>query len=185
MFSEEESLNTKWGEMLACPVCKSFYLTMDKPIYKYGKDSGMAWQGRGDSIEIPCACQMDGEHSWVVRLGFHKGQVYVKNELVENTKPRFIDDELLYCNDCGQRQPFVVKEKEFRNKTIHHEAYCMVCDKWLKLVPQNKPIEEIIMPFGKYKGTKLVEIPKDYFEFIIQNNYAKGNLKKQIESLIK
>lgn len=38
-----------------------------------------------------------------------------------------------------------------------------------------------IMPFGKYKGEKLIDVPADYLLWLYENNKAKAELKAYIE----
>lgn len=36
------------------------------------------------------------------------------------------------------------------------------------------------MPFGKYKGQKLIDVPASYFLWLYDNNYSYGNIKDYI-----
>lgn len=38
-----------------------------------------------------------------------------------------------------------------------------------------------IMPFGKYKGNKMIDVPADYLLWLYENNKTKGGLKAYIE----
>lgn len=38
-----------------------------------------------------------------------------------------------------------------------------------------------IMPFGKYKGEQLIDVPADYLLWLYENNKANGELKAYIE----
>lgn len=38
-----------------------------------------------------------------------------------------------------------------------------------------------IMPFGKYKGEKMIDVPADYLLWLYENNKSKGELKAYIE----
>lgn len=40
------------------------------------------------------------------------------------------------------------------------------------------------MPFGKYKGEKMIDVPADYLLWLYVNNKAKGELKAYIEDNI-
>lgn len=37
------------------------------------------------------------------------------------------------------------------------------------------------MPFGKYQGYKLGNVPPEYLIYILENNYCFGSLKEYIE----
>ena len=41
--------------------------------------------------------------------------------------------------------------------------------------------DESIMPFGKYKGQKLANVPASYLLWLYDNNKCFGELKKYIE----
>jgi uncharacterized protein (DUF3820 family) len=41
--------------------------------------------------------------------------------------------------------------------------------------------DESIMPFGKYKGEKLANIPPDYLIWLYDNNKCYGELKEYIK----
>lgn len=42
-----------------------------------------------------------------------------------------------------------------------------------------------IMPFGKYKGRYISEIPDNYIAWLLYNNIVEGRLRTQIEDCIK
>ena len=42
-----------------------------------------------------------------------------------------------------------------------------------------------IMPFGKYKGRHISEIPESYIAWLLYDNIVKGRLRTQIEDYIK
>lgn len=44
-------------------------------------------------------------------------------------------------------------------------------------------IVETKMPYGKYKGTLLMNIPVYYLEWIQRNGFPKGKLGQQLETL--
>ena len=41
--------------------------------------------------------------------------------------------------------------------------------------------DESIMPFGKYKGEKMANVPADYLLWLYENNKCFGDIKKYIE----
>jgi uncharacterized protein (DUF3820 family) len=45
-------------------------------------------------------------------------------------------------------------------------------------------MEEDKMPFGKYKGMPLGEVPSSYLLYLYDRNYFNGELKKKVENLI-
>lgn len=40
-----------------------------------------------------------------------------------------------------------------------------------------------LMPFGKYKGLELIEVPAEYLLSILKDGKAKGQLKEYIEEV--
>lgn len=91
--------------------------------------------------------------------------------------------DTIYCSHCKINQSYTTKERIFENGVKHIEAYCNHCNKWLKFVPQEKELKDIIMPFGKHKGEKIIDIDPDYLYWLLENNVVKGNIKKQIEKI--
>lgn len=66
------------GEQLTCPICNFNYVHFNEPKFIDGKDDYKAWQGRGQAIRIDFWCESG--HKWTLRIGFHKGQSYLKIE---------------------------------------------------------------------------------------------------------
>lgn len=48
----------------------------------------------------------------------------------------------------------------------------------------NDYIDGVIMPFGKYKGEQLLDIPVSYLEWIYDNLELNGDLKKSVSDAI-
>lgn len=78
------------------------------------------------------------------------------------------------CPHCDSPDLFT------RPKSPHLGLYCRDCGKWIKWVSQNNPIA--IMPFGKYKGTKIEELPQDYLNWILENIHLNPNLHAVLSS---
>ena len=58
--------------------------------------------------------------------------------------------------------------------------YCLDCGQRIRAVP--KPItieraEAFVMPFGKHKGTRLVDCPADYIAWLAENADPKTALR--------
>ncbi len=64
----------EWGSKLQCPVCGYDYVHFGAPEYRES-DGYSAWSGRGAAIYIPMTCE--GNHAWMLRIGFHKGQSFL------------------------------------------------------------------------------------------------------------
>ena len=82
---------------------------------------------------------------------------------------------------CGSEE-FYKKEKG-----IHVGIYCSSCDKWQKWDAKEcteKEIREFIMPFGKYKDTKLEDIPITYIAWLRQQK-LKQSLEKRIDQILR
>ena len=43
--------------------------------------------------------------------------------------------------------------------------------------------DEYEMPFGKYKGTKMANVPASYLVYIYENGLREGNVKDYIEDI--
>lgn len=84
--------NESFGAMLICPKCDFDYVHFEKPIYKDGSDDYIAWEGRGEAVEIKCWCE--NGHKWTMRLGFHKGNSYIKNiDIKEIEEPKSVKEQ--------------------------------------------------------------------------------------------
>lgn len=49
---------------------------------------------------------------------------------------------------------------------------------------KNVSIDSIVMPFGKHKGEKLINIDKNYLKWTIENVDLRGDLKEYIEDIL-
>lgn len=72
-----------WGAQFTCPVCECEFIHFESPDYKSGNDNYEAWDGRGSAIRIPMYCEND--HTWNLRVGFHKGVTYIGCEILQTT----------------------------------------------------------------------------------------------------
>ena len=82
---------------------------------------------------------------------------------------------------CGNNL-FVVKDINWLTSAgfTHVGAFCSACNTWLQWLPSQKTIVkrtveltqvgEIVMPFGKHKGLRLKDIPKDYLQWMAENS---------------
>jgi hypothetical protein len=68
---------------IICPVCGDTFVHIETAVNKNGEDNYQAWEGRGDAVEIPMWCEHD--HNWIMILGFHKGNTYVFNRVIETS----------------------------------------------------------------------------------------------------
>ena len=41
--------------------------------------------------------------------------------------------------------------------------------------------DESVMPFGKYKGDKMINVPSDYLLWLLNNGKCFGDVKKYLE----
>ena len=76
------------------------------------------------------------------------------------------------CKKCNHHL-FEVKETLASNGITHVGAYCSECGAWLRWLPAQVPeaaalvrVGDIEIPFGKHKGKKLKDIPRDYLEWL-------------------
>ena len=90
--------------------------------------------------------------------------------------------DILYCNHCEQNQTIKITEKTFSNGTKHLSSSCDYCGTFIKFIMQDIPPEEFYMPFGKYRGKKMKEIPRDYLEWGIKN--LKGSVAERMKLIL-
>ncbi len=74
--------------------------------------------------------------------------------------------------------------KTFSNGTKHIAGYCPLCGSFVKYIPQQLDPLEKRMPFGKHKGKKLVEIPKDYLLWALDSGALKGSLRLSAKEIV-
>jgi len=92
---------------------------------------------------------------------------------IEVTPPEF------ECDSCG------CIELSFKfnpnNKSI--QMRCSGCDAWVGNYKYDTP-KTYIMPFGKYKGEKLIDIPKSYLEWLYLECDLSKNLYEAVEAIL-
>tara|TARA_R110000787_G_scaffold147416_3_gene261176 strand:- start:1112 stop:1399 length:288 start_codon:yes stop_codon:yes gene_type:complete len=69
----------------------------------------------------------------------------------------------------------------FKNGIEHIKLSCSNCGSFVGWKPQNKPL---VMPFGKYKGFKLENIPRFYLLYLLENATINKNLRKRINNFL-
>jgi len=87
----------------------------------------------------------------------------------------------IICKNCG-----CVDEPDMKllesNKAM--QMKCQHCGTFLGNCRYAKP-ETFVMPFGKYKGERLIDIPKNYLEWLyFEFGGLNGNLKESIKSIL-
>lgn len=88
-----------------------------------------------------------------------------------------------FCPSCNNEMDFVVEKQVFANGTEHLRGTCTTCHH-TKFLPQNKPADQVILPFGKHKGKRLIDVPADYLEWLIEKSVVKGGLLNSCKELI-
>jgi len=91
---------------------------------------------------------------------------------------------MLKCKKCESTK-VEVKEREFKNGTIHNEAICMDCSTHNGFLERTPP-ENFMLPFGKYKDKALshvYKIDKEYILWVFENVKSRS-LKNKIARLI-
>ena len=88
------------------------------------------------------------------------------------------------CIFCKKETEWkVLRERIFSNGTKHLEGQCEECHR-VKLLPQEKPLEEYTLFFGKHKGQKITEIPIDYLKWCIESDTVGGGTAWAILKLL-
>lgn len=89
--------------------------------------------------------------------------------------------EKISCHKCGS-ESVRLENKTFANGTKHLAAFCVDCGKFLKYVQRVKD-EDFVMPFGKHKGERLFDVPREYLEWM-ENTVDSTNLKSRIKRFL-
>lgn len=101
-----------------------------------------------------------------------------------------------YCKKCNKNtlnfekefcisfleHPLIETEQIFKNDIKHIRLECGKCGSWLGW-KEHPPIN-YIMPFGKFQGEKLKNIPTEYLEWLEENIELKGKLKDKIKNAL-
>jgi len=81
---------------------------------------------------------------------------------------------------CGWSGHPDVDKMTLRDGRIAYRARCKNCTSKMGFLQHNKPLEEREIYFGKHKGKKLVDVPKDYLRWTLDNVDLSGGLRKNI-----
>lgn len=89
--------------------------------------------------------------------------------------PKFI------CLACGSSE---LRLRQVKSNNSY-QMRCSVCNKFFGNFAYTTP-ETFLMPFGKYKGKKLMDLPQDYLVWLQKNciNLG-GNIKQKITEILK
>ena len=93
-----------------------------------------------------------------------------------------LPEVLCYCKNCEEEVEPLLESKTFSNGTVHIGASCPHCYRFIKWLPQTEA-KDVVLYFGKYKGKKLNEIPKEYLEWLLTTN-IKSRLRLAIIELL-
>lgn len=74
------------------------------------------------------------------------------------------------------------KIQTFKNGTTHIRVECIDCLRFIRY-KQKELVEDAILHFGKYKGSKIKDVDKDYLRWLYGQK-IKLNLKTLIGKLI-
>lgn len=89
----------------------------------------------------------------------------------------FIYFMTIECQNCG-----LVDDYTIQQAGPHQSAYCNGCSKYIKHIPQNKPVT---IYFGKYKGRELASLKSEdelrYLTWLTNTGNIKPNLKTAID----
>tara|TARA_R100000697_G_scaffold121508_1_gene148747 strand:+ start:2335 stop:2601 length:267 start_codon:yes stop_codon:yes gene_type:complete len=75
-------------------------------------------------------------------------------------------------------------KQKFKNGVIHIRKDCETCKKFLGYAPQELPFDTAKLYFGKYKDKLVKEVPHDYLNWLIQQDWCKPNLKELINKIL-
>ena len=100
---------------------------------------------------------------------------------VQQERNIFLDEEEVVCVRCG-----TVNEYDVHRSGDHVKATCQNCGKYIKFVRQAKTEgdalkDDSVMPYGKHKGEKLIDIPDEYFLWMYDNDKLSPPLRKYVE----
>ena len=73
----------------------------------------------------------------------------------------------------------ITKPRQFSNGVRHIELRC-VNDHHIKFLPQNNP--NFAMPFGKFRGLPIRDLPDDYLSWMLENAELKNNIRRRLET---
>ena len=80
-------------------------------------------------------------------------------------------------NDCSDCSDFRVIEQTFKNGTVHLRKECKKCNKFLGYMPHPLDVKTTKIWFGKHRGKLVRECPRDYLEWLTQQDWVKQNLR--------
>ena len=84
----------------------------------------------------------------------------------------------LYCSNCKIDVNPDFAKRIFKDNTEHIEALCFLCGKHIRWM--EKEDNEKTFFFGKYKGKKIKDVPKEYLSWVSKNDVFGKNFTKAI-----
>lgn len=98
-----------------------------------------------------------------------------------------MSDMDITCTSCGVIGGFSYEKVKDTQARVLHKCICGGCGKSTFLRHTDKSEKDpgmFVMPFGKYKGEYLGDIPVDYLEWLHGQDFVKGKLLENIQALI-
>lgn len=89
---------------------------------------------------------------------------------------------VIKCSKCSCTQYTQLESKDSQGRR-RIKAMCAKCQAYIKFLPIHDDLGNFEMPFGKHKGKKLSEIPKEYLEWA-SNNFSEGPVLRKINDFM-
>ena len=87
-------------------------------------------------------------------------------------------------NCCTVEENIIITKQVFKNGITHHRKTCSTCNKFLGYAPQKLNIETARIYFGKHNGELVKDLPEDYLNWLLKQNWVKTNLRNLIYEIL-
>ena len=85
---------------------------------------------------------------------------------------------------CEVAENISITKQVFKNGVTHHRKTCNSCKKFLGFAPQKLDKETTKIYFGIHKNKLVKDLPRDYLNWLLKQDWVKANLRNLIHEIL-